>query len=79
MNDARLVCGGKRFGDLDHDLQHQLQRDRFFWGEVLAKGLALDKFGGDIIFAVDLADLVDRENIWMIQGRCRFGLLDETA
>jgi hypothetical protein len=29
-------------------------------------GLALDKFGGDIVQTVSLADIVDRNDVWMI-------------
>src|SRR5580765_1365148 len=44
-----------------------------------SKRFAIDPFGGDIVFAIYLADLVNRQNIWVIKSGGGFGFLFETG
>src|SRR5205085_6364243 len=42
-----------------------------------AQRLALDELGRDEMGRICFVDLVDGENIWMVEGRCRLGFLHE--
>ncbi len=41
----------------------------------MTKGFALDKFCRDKLLAINLAQLVDRQDIWMVKRRNGLGLL----
>ena len=57
MDNARLMSRRKSLSHLHADLKYRIQRQRSLLRELLAKGLAIDQFSGDIVFALDLADL----------------------
>jgi hypothetical protein len=45
----------------------------------LTKGLALEQFGNDIRRAFVLAEVIDRQQVWMVQRGCRVSFLSESA
>ena len=70
MDDSGGVRGGKRIGNLNHNIQNFAEAD-FIVLEMFPKRFAFDKFGGNIVCVVNIADFVNRQNIRMIQGGSR--------
>ena len=77
VDDAGGVGLGQALGGLDGDIEQPLGRQRLAGGDELAQGLSLDQLHGDVEGAVGLADVVDGQDVGMIQGRGRAGLLLE--
>ena len=77
MHDAGGVRLGEALGGLDGDVEELLRRQRLARGDELAQGLALDELHGDVDGPVGLADVVDRQDVGVVQGRGRAGLLLE--
>src|SRR5205085_2944050 len=66
MNDTEAVSGGKRASDLNGNV------DCFAWwkrgeADAVPKSFAVDELSGDELFGVDLVDLIDREDVWMVE------------
>ena len=74
----RLVRGGERTRHLDRDVNSftQLHSPAH---QTLTQRLAFDQFTGYVMNRVILADLVNRQDIWMIESQLRRALLVETA
>src|ERR1044072_7971352 len=66
MNDADAVRCTEGTGDLDADVEHVDRSERAF-SYALAPCLTVDEFSGDELFGIDLVDLVDRENVWVVE------------
>src|SRR6266480_3526536 len=66
MNNSRLVCGGERTRDLDRDVNGftQLHSSAL---QTFTQRLALNQFTSDVMNRVIFADLVNRQDIWMIE------------
>ena len=77
MHDARGVSSRERTGDLRSDIEHFTKLHRRF-SQTLAQRLAVDEFSGDEIHRVDLLDLMNRDDVWMVQRRSGFCFLHET-
>ena len=77
MNDARVVCGDERVGDLQRNVYRFGLRQRLL--QAVAQRLACDKFGGDELRAVVRADFVNREDVRMIERGDGFGFLLKAA
>ncbi len=78
MNDADGVRGGKCARDLDSDVDNVGAGERSA-SDPVAQRFAVDELRDDEMLCVDLVDLVDRENVWMVQGGRGFGFLYETS
>ena len=68
-----LVSGFKRLGNLLRDRQHLVERERAF-RDALREILTFDEFHHDGMQAGRPLDRVNGGDVWMIQGRERFGL-----
>src|SRR6185436_17289497 len=68
MNDAAAVCGCESLGDLQTDQQSSFE---FKWtsSDELAHVLALHELHRDEVNAVDLIEIVDGADVWMVQRR----------
>jgi hypothetical protein len=71
--DARGVRGGERLGHLRRDVDAFEQRERPRV-EARAKRLTLDILGHDVVRAVGLPDVEDREDVRVVQGGGGAGL-----
>ena len=45
---------------------------------MLTQSPAFNEFGDDVVCAFGFADLIDRQDIWVIEGGCGFGFLNKT-
>ena len=73
VHDPARVGGGQALGDLGGDLERLLERRRSAV-EQLAHGLSVDELHRDVGDAVGRADVVDRDDVGMVQGRGGAGL-----
>ena len=73
----RAVSGSKRVGGLKRDRQCAFQRQ---WTSIdqLAHVTTLDVLHRDEVNAVDLVEIEDRADVWMIEGRGETGFAFET-
>src|SRR4030095_4451226 len=71
MDDPGPVCGFKCFGNLRDDRQNFFQTKST---DQLAKRFSIDEFGRDVMASVRLADVKDRHDIRVIEGRDSPGL-----
>src|SRR5579862_6013438 len=69
MNDALAMRRLQTFGELNGKIDQLLNEQRFFGDEVL-EGLAFEILHGQECAAINIADLVDRANVGMIEQRC---------
>src|SRR4029077_15531821 len=67
MDNAGLVGGSERTHDLDHDVNSFTQRHSPT-AQTLPQCLAFDQFTRDVVDGLILADLVNRQNIWMVKA-----------
>src|ERR1051326_1689916 len=74
MNDTDAVRGRKRTGDLDSDFEC-FNNCEGASSNSIAQRVAVDELRGDELFGIDLVDLVDGQNVWMIECRSGFGFL----
>ena len=65
---TKATRGVEAVGDLNSQVK-VFTRFQSLATHVVAEGLPFEKLHGEEILAVDLANLVDRANVWMIQGR----------
>ncbi len=66
MDDPDGVSGAKCAGDLDADVE-RVARFEGAHSDSVAQRVTVDEFGGDEMFGIDLVDLVDRQNVWMVE------------
>ena len=78
MNDAGFVRGDERARHLDRHFERFLHSHRSA-RETLAQSFALDQFARDVVRRAILADLVDRQDIWMIERDDGARFLFETS
>ncbi len=78
MHDAGGVRSGKRRSDLAHKVQHIRER-QITSSNQFANRMTVDEFRGDEVDAVQVAYFVNRENVWMVQGRSSASLSLKTA
>jgi hypothetical protein len=78
VDDAFVVGGGEAVGELDGEFDGFARREAGGWNAI-AEGVAFEEFGDDVVRAVGLADVVDRDNVGMIERGDRAGLLLEAA
>ena len=76
MDDALLVCGRESARQLDRVVQSLPDRQRRP-GHPVAKILSFEQLGDDVGRSVVAAKIMNGENAWMIQCRCRACLLLE--
>ncbi len=78
MNDA---CRMRRFECHGHLNAGAERFVKLHWTtpETVPQRFAFDVFGGDVIAAVSLANLVNGEDVWMIERENRACFLFETA
>ena len=80
VDDADVVSGGERVGDLHAELDGIHDRD-LAGGDHVAYGLAPNEFHDDGIAGTSSMsgchDVVDRDDVGVVEGRCRAGLLQE--
>jgi hypothetical protein len=67
MDDVALVCGGEPLGDLDRDVEEFAQRDPARHLQHLVERPTLDVLHGDEIAAFELAELVYRGDVRMVE------------
>ena len=70
MHDARGVSSRERTGDLRSDIEHFTKLHRRV-SHKLAERHAVNELSGDEIHRVDLLDLMNRDDVWMVQRRRR--------
>ena len=70
VHDSLRVRGIQAVGDLDADLQELRNLDGLD-GDAVLEGLAFEQFHRDERPAFELADVVDRADVGVIEGRCR--------
>ena len=75
MHDARGVCGRETVGDADEQF-HDLRPRPHVGPRPLSERAAIDKFRDQVLPAVELPDVVNREYVGMVQRgrRLRFAL-----
>ncbi len=66
MDDALSVGGVEAVGDLNSQVE-QFTRFQSLATHVVAKCSPFEELHGEEVLAVDLANFVDRANVWMIQ------------
>src|SRR6185503_13490350 len=73
MNDASSVCSAERIRSLQRDRQSTLERQRTTIHE-LPHVLAFDVLHGNEVNAVDLVEIEDGADVWMVErrGQTRF-------
>src|SRR5438309_1769572 len=73
MRNAGLMRSHERRSDLHGDIEHFIYL-HMGSHHALAQGLALDELSGDKMTRIDLANLEDGQNVWVVQrrGRPRF-------
>jgi hypothetical protein len=77
VHDTRLVRPRQSVGDLSRDLEQPLHRQRA--GEQhFPQRLPRDHLHRDVGDRLHRPDVVDRDDVGVVQGRCRPGLLLET-
>ena len=69
MEDPFRVGGLQRVADLNAQIQQFVSPQRFA-RDTLSKRLALQQFHDDVGPVFVPADVVDRADVWMVQGRC---------
>ncbi len=67
MDDSNVVGGRQSTGEFHAIVQHLPQPHRAFT-EALAQSLPVEQLGHDVGRAVVLADVKDRNDVWMVQG-----------
>jgi hypothetical protein len=67
MYDASSVGGCERTDDLDHDVNSFTQRHSAA-PQTLPQCLAFDQFTRDVVGRLILANLVNRQDIWMVKA-----------
>src|SRR5262249_20507647 len=67
VNDAGLVRRRQRFSHLNADLENRIQWQRVFVREVLTESMAVNQLSGDIILAINFADFINGQDVWMIK------------
>jgi hypothetical protein len=77
VDDPGGVRLGKALGSLDSDVEKPLRRQRLGRGNEVAKRLPFDQLHGDVERPVHGADVVDRQDVGVVQGRGRAGFLLE--
>src|SRR5438128_7621715 len=78
MNNSGLMSRGQRVGNLNRDVQRLVEVEGVV-AQALAQGFAFDKLSRDHERGGGLANLVDGDDVRMIKGRCRAGLLLEAV
>src|ERR1022692_5169976 len=78
MNDPFLVGGGQSMGDLQCVVQSLARRDRSA-AQALPQCFSLQQFRNYLGRALVRANIKYRQNVGMVQGRGREGLLLKTA
>ena len=73
VNYALAMGRIERFGNLNSQPEHLFQFQRTARDQVL-EGDAVQIFHDDVGLAVQLADVMDGADIWMVQRRCSLGL-----
>ncbi len=75
MNDAGGVSRGERAGSLNRDLQNV--RELHARHDALSQRVPIDELGRDEAQTLNRANLVNGEDVWMIERRSCFGLLNK--
>ncbi len=78
MNDPGVVGGGQTLRNLLRDFDHALERHPST-NHLDPQGLAFDELGDQKMHVAVCADVVDRQDIWMIQRACGDRFLGESA
>src|SRR5262249_1459507 len=78
MDDAFGVSGGQPLGDLPSAIHRLSWSDRALFYQ-LAQLFAFEQFGDDIWRAFMFADVVNRDNVWVVERRGGAGFLLEAA
>src|SRR5438876_7937305 len=78
MHDAGGVRCGKRAADLNGGIEDfaELHRRPL---HALTQRFAVDELSGDEVRRVDLLDLVNRDDVWMVQSGSRLSFLYKAA
>ncbi len=79
MHHAHRVGIIERAGDLQRDLQDSLDRQFFAALQGVRQGLAFQQLHHDVGDFVELADVVDRDNVGMREKTRGLGLLEEAV
>jgi hypothetical protein len=66
MDDARIVGGGERAGHLERHIDRIRGRQPAA-GDARSQRFAIDELGGDEADAIRTADIVNREDVWMVE------------
>src|SRR5215813_4697013 len=77
MDNSRLVRRRERRGDLNGDVERGYRRHPPF-SQNLSQRQPFNEFGGDEMRRVEIADLVNGDDIRMVEGAGGFGLLLES-
>ena len=72
------MCGVERVGDLDAQIEHSFNFQRFARDPV-PKRLSLQQFHSDEGAPIGIVNLVDRADVRVVQGGCSLGLPLETG
>jgi hypothetical protein len=77
VDDAGAVRLGKSLGDLDGEIEQAPGGQRLARGQELPQRLSLHELHRDVERPLGFADVVDRQDVRVVQGRRRAGLLLE--
>src|SRR5690349_18161146 len=83
MNDPFCMRGSQRIGNLQSNAQRLALMDsygrravaRFMCADMFTKSLAIDELSGDEMSCFGLSNLMDRDDVRMVQCRCRSSFL----
>jgi hypothetical protein len=78
VDDSFRVCRVERVGNLDTQIEHRFDLQRLATDE-MPECLPLQQFHRNESSAICLVDLVDRADVWVVQGGRSLGLPLETA